>query len=185
MTIMKTTARLGSIGVAALSACLLAGAGFAKTTEAPVTADQKAEFLKQASSLEKDLLADLASAEADARAKNLSPAEITAAIQTALQNTITKSGADPRAVLAALSAAQSCSQSKTGYSSDAVSLSCDAANSKPLSTEGRAALAALQRIVVALIASDPAPGAIGSNGTAPLAAPPANIGGGGSSDYRT
>jgi hypothetical protein len=181
---MKTTTHLGAFGAMALTICLVAPAGFAKPSESPVTAEQKAAFLKQATVLETDILADLATAEADARAKNLSPAEITAAIQTALQNTITKSGADPRAVLAALSAARSCPLNNTGYASDAVSLSCDASNSKALSKEGDAALAALLRIVVALIASDPAPGALGSNGTAPLSAPPTSVGGGGSSDYR-
>jgi hypothetical protein len=165
--------------------CLLAGPGFAKTAESPVTAEQKAAFLKQASSLEKDLLSDLATAEADARQKGLSSDEIVAAIEVALQNTITKSGADPRAVLAALSTAQSCSQGGTGYTSDAVSLTCDTANSKPLSKEALLALAALQRIVEALIASEPAPRAINSNSSAPIVAPPAGVGGGGSSDYRT
>jgi hypothetical protein len=181
---MKTTIHLGPFGAAGLAMCLLAPAGFAKTADSPVTAEQKAAFFTQASGLEKNLLVDLVTAEADARQKNLSSAEIVAAIQVALQNTITKSGADPRAVLAALSAAQSC-PSGTGYTSDAVSLSCDAANSKLLSKEAEAALAALQNIVVALIASDQAPGALGSNGTSPLSAPPTSVGGGGSSDYRT
>jgi len=181
---MKAMIHLGAFGAAGLAMCLLTSAGFAKTTDSPVTAEQKAAFLKQAIGLESDLMKDLATAESDARQKNLPAAGVVAAIQAAFQNTITKSGADPRAVMAALSAALSCPVSHIGYTSDAVSLPCDAANSKPLSKEAETALLALQRIVAAVIASDPAPGAIGSNGTAPLAAPPISVGGGGSSDYR-
>jgi len=176
--------KINRFGAVCFALCCTASAGIAKTADNPVTPEQRAAFQIQAASLEKDLLSDLAAAEADARLKNLSSADITAAIQAALQNTITRSGADPRAVLAALSAAQSCPKSDTGYKDDAVTLGCDAANSKPLSDEAQSALASLQQIVVALIDNNPAPGAIGSTGTAPLGAPPTDVGGGGTSDYR-
>ena len=178
---MKITNRLGAV---CFALCCTASASIAKTPDNTVTPEQRATFQTQAVSLEKNLLSDLAAAEADARQKNLSSADITAAIQAALQNTITRSGADPRVVLAALSAAQSCPKSDTGYQSDTVTLGCDLTNSKPLSAEAQTALASLQQIVVALIDNNPAPGAIGSTGTAPLGTPPTGVGGGGTSDYR-
>lgn len=183
---MKRTVFQIGLGLGFGAALCLSGVAVAKTAEPTFTAEQKANFLSQATSLQKSLQADLAAAEADARAKNLSPAAITAAIQAALQTTITKSGADPRAVLAVLGAAQSCGSSGGGFTSAAVSLTCDTTNSKDLSAEAKAALSSLQTIVVAQIDAEPAPGALGTNtGVAPLTSPPTGTGGGGSTDYRS
>jgi hypothetical protein len=172
---------LAALGVAMCGA--VSGAWANAPTPPPATVNTTV-LQSQASNLFLQFRQNIMTSEASSLQKNLAPADKQAAIQTMLQNTITQSGADPRAVLAALKALEICSAGGTGYLGDGISLVCNLKDST-LSKEALNALANLERTVAALLDTNPAPAAIGGNGgTSPLGAPPTGTGGGGSTDYR-
>ena len=114
---------------------------------------------------------------AEESTKNLPSPEREAAIQAAVQGSIIASGDDPRIVLAVLQAFGLCPTAPGRYSVTQVPVNC-AGLKTPASSEAREALASLEKVVLALIDQNEAPGSLGAGGVAPYASDP-GIGQGG------
>jgi hypothetical protein len=178
---MSGKVRIVLLAAASFVACGVWSGAYASTPSNSSSVDHGV-LQSQATSLLSQFLQDIAREEASGKQKNLSSADRQAAIETALQNSITQSGDDPRAVLATLRALRRCTPGSE-VPENGVVFKCPA-EGLPLSREALNAAAALERIVAATIDENQAPGAVGLTGNAPLGAPPAGGGAGGSSDYR-
>jgi hypothetical protein len=147
-----------------------------------IDANQLSLFQQQAAQLAGQIKIAIAQAEADAAQKKLSPADTQAAIQAAIQSTITASGFDPRVVLAAIEALQTC-RVGTDFIGQPISVACLGLTGQ-LSQQARAALDSVHGVVASLVNGNSAPGAIGGNGPAAFTSGPAPVGGGGGTGYR-
>jgi hypothetical protein len=184
---------------AAVAGLVLAGAsdGLAQSGMFALSAGTSSDaadaaMVPRVSSLAESVANAIATAEADAASKGLSPTDAEAAVTAAIQNVIAASGESPRVVESALVAVRRCptgiavSTENMPAASNLVAVHCVQALGKPLSNPSLLALGAVEDTVLALLESDVRPAALGggSEQGGGLDSPPSGgLAGGGGSDY--
>jgi hypothetical protein len=186
-----TAAAVAGLMLAGASDGLAQGGMFALSAGTSSDAADAA-LVPRVSSLAESVSNAIATAEADAAARNLSPTDAQAAIMAAIQNVIAASGESPRIVESALVAVRRCptgiavSTENLSSASNLIAVHCVQALGKPLSNPSLLALGSVEDTVLALLESDVRPAALGggSEQGGGLDTPPSGgLASGGGSDY--